>query len=102
VVPRAEVEEAAGEPVAEPAAAVAHAEAAAGVVPHAEEVGAEVAVPPASEAVAGERQAVRELRAAGRPSAVAPSSRLRLAPARRSAVTMRFAPAPRRLRIASP
>jgi hypothetical protein len=46
----------------------------------------------------------RVLRAAARPSAVAPSSpsRLRLAPARRSAVTMRFGHAPRRLRVASP
>jgi hypothetical protein len=43
------------------------------------------------------------LRAAARPSAAAPSSpsRLRLAPARRSAVTMRFGHAPRRLRVAS-
>ena len=60
-------------------------------------------VPPAS--VVEERQAVPEPRRAARPSAAAPSSpsRLRSAPARRSAVTTHSARAPPRyLQIASP
>jgi hypothetical protein len=106
----------AAEPLALQPTGAAHVEAVGAVGPHAAvareearrvEVAAEALhgeagvaeEPPAS--VAAERQAVREPRAA-RPSAAVPSSRLRSAPARRSAVRMRFAHAPRRLRTATP
>jgi hypothetical protein len=99
--------------VAEPlalrrAAARVEAAVAEAVGPHEEaaalhgEVGV-AEVPPAS--VVEERQAVPEPRRAARPSAAAPSSpsRLRSAPARRSAVTTHSARAPPRyLQIASP